>query len=76
MLLIARAMIKQPRLLILDEPCNGLDPVHRKRLLALLDRIGRRGGTSLLYVSHRSDEMPACITNRLHLENGKIRGCS
>jgi molybdate transport system ATP-binding protein len=65
-------MIKSPRLLILDEPCNGLDQTQRTRLLALLDVIGRRGTTHLLYVSHRPDEMPACITHRLYLEAGRV----
>jgi molybdate transport system ATP-binding protein len=72
MVLIARAMVKSPRLLILDEPCNGLDPGNRQRVLEMLDGIGRRSAASLLYVSHRSDEMPACITHRLHLKNGRI----
>ena len=72
MVLIARAMVKAPRLLILDEPCNGLDAGNRLRVLAMLDGIGRRAAASLLYVSHRSDEMPACITHRLQLRNGRI----
>ena len=72
MVLIARAMVKTPRLLILDEPCNGLDPANRRNVLAMLDVIGRRAATSLLYVSHRPDEMPDCITHRLQLRNGRI----
>jgi molybdate transport system ATP-binding protein len=72
MVLIARALVKAPRLLILDEPCNGLDAAHRRNVLAMLDGIGRRAATSLLYVSHRPDEMPACITHRLHLSAGRI----
>ena len=73
MLLIVRAMVKSPRLLILDEPCNGLDASNRRRLLDILDIIGRRPATSLLYVSHRPEEMPACITHRLHLDSGRIQ---
>jgi molybdate transport system ATP-binding protein len=72
MVLIARAMVKAPRLLILDEPCNGLDAGNRRNVLEMLDGIGRRGATSLLYVSHRPDEMPDCITHRLQLRNGRI----
>jgi molybdate transport system ATP-binding protein len=71
LILIARAMVKAPRLLILDEPCNGLDSGHRVRLLALLDRIGQEERTNLLYVSHRPDEIPACITHRLFLQAGR-----
>jgi len=73
MVLIVRAMVKTPRLLILDEPCNGLDPSNRQRLLKMLDVIGRSGATNLLYVSHRPDEMPACITRRLHIEAGRAK---
>lgn len=72
LMLIARAMVKSPRLLILDEPCNGLDPNHRKRLLAILEVIAENSRTCLLYVSHRPDEMPACITHRLYLEAGRV----
>jgi molybdate transport system ATP-binding protein len=74
LILIARAVVKSPRLLILDEPCNGLDKQHRRRLLDLLDRIARNGVTQLLYVSHRTDEIPACISHRLYLKDGKIIG--
>jgi molybdate transport system ATP-binding protein len=72
MVLIVRAMVKAPRLLILDEPCNGLDRSNRRQLLEMLDRIGFSGAASLLYVSHRADEVPACITHRLCLKNGRI----
>jgi molybdate transport system ATP-binding protein len=72
MILIARAAVKSPRLLILDEPCSGLDMLHRRQLLALLDRIGLSGATQLLYVSHRPDEIPACTTHRLYLDGGKV----
>lgn len=72
MVLIARAMVKSPRLLILDEPCNGLDPDNRKRLLHMLEVIGRTPTTNLLYVSHRPDEIPQCITHRLYIDGGRI----
>ncbi len=73
MVLIVRAMVKSPRLLILDEPCNSLDAANRTRLLEMLDTIGRSGATNLLYVSHRFDEMPACITHRLVIDAGRIQ---
>lgn len=72
LILIARAMVKSPRLLILDEPCNGLDETHRARLLSLLDTIGRSSTANLLYVSHRSEEVPTCITHRLELAVGRV----
>lgn len=67
MVLIARAMVKQPALLLLDEPCQGLDPTNRQRLLAMLDAIITTCSTQLLYVSHRRDEIPARTTHELHL---------
>ncbi len=72
--LVARAMVKNPRLLILDEPCNGLDGYHRQRLLTILSRIIRGGATQLLYVSHRPDDLPAGITHRLCLAAGRVTG--
>ncbi|MCU0562432.1 MAG: ATP-binding cassette domain-containing protein [Desulfobacterales bacterium] len=67
MVLLARAMIKPPRLLILDEPCQGLDRSNRRRILATVDRIAASGLTTVLYVTHHADEMPACIRYRLDL---------
>ena len=71
LLLIARAMVKRPQLLILDEPCNGLDRAHRVMVLNLLDRIADTGDTQLIYISHRYDEFPACIHHYLLLEGGR-----
>jgi molybdate transport system ATP-binding protein len=68
MVLIARAMVKSPRLLILDEPCEGLDGDHREKVLKLVNDIGLKTGTPLLFVTHYPDEIPPCITHRLHLE--------
>jgi molybdate transport system ATP-binding protein len=67
MLLIARAMVKQPALLLLDEPCQGLDPSNRRRLLAMLDAIIANRSTQMLYVSHRKDEIPAGTSHELYL---------
>jgi molybdate transport system ATP-binding protein len=65
MVLIARSAVKRPWLLILDEPCQGLDPENRARVLALADRIGNHGGTTLLLVSHHEEERPPCVRHRL-----------
>jgi zinc transport system ATP-binding protein len=50
--LVARALVRQPRLLIVDEPTNGLDPVAEEALLTLLADLNRRSGLTLLFVSH------------------------
>ena len=63
--LIARALIKQPPLLILDEPTEGLDDFNRYAVIAIIERIIAAGDTTLLWVSHRPDERPACLKKRL-----------
>jgi molybdate transport system ATP-binding protein len=67
MALLARAMVKSPPLLILDEPCIGLDLAHRLRFLALVDRIATQGYTQILFVSHVPEDLPACINQWLQL---------
>jgi molybdate transport system ATP-binding protein len=54
-------MVKQPRLLILDEPCQGLDEVNREMVLKLVDYLGTRGHTQLLYVTHHAEDRIPCI---------------
>jgi len=66
--LIARAMVKAPEILILDEPCQGLDGPNRARVLAILEGIGQGPQTDLIYVTHREDEMISCIHHVLRLE--------
>ena len=72
MILMARALVKNPRLLVLDEPCQGLDPENRKTVLKIVDAVGRRGASNLIYITHRLDEMPRSITHVLRLRNGRI----
>ncbi len=72
LVLIARAMVKSPVLLMLDEPCDGLDITNRDRLLQLLGIIGERTDTHLIYVTHHKEEIIPCITHVLSLDRGKI----
>ncbi len=67
MVLIARAMVKEPSLLVLDEPCQGLDSRNRMRILEMLDMIVRTQPAQMIYVSHRPDELPGATTHELHL---------
>lgn len=67
MVLFARAMVKKPDLLILDEPCQGLDTDNRRQVLETIDRIAASSLTSLIYVTHHRDERPRCITHELAL---------
>ncbi len=68
LILIARALIKMPKLLLLDEPTQGLDDVHRDNLLQFLERVAEAKLSTILYVSHRQDEYRDFF--RQHLEIG------
>ena len=65
--LILRAAVKCPSLLILDEPCHGLDDVHRTRILNLLESIASTGSTTLLHVTHDPTEVLPCEKHILEL---------
>ncbi len=70
MILLARAMVKSPVLLIVDEPFHGLDIPNRKRIGEILEKIGGTH-TRLLYVTNHHDEILSCITHVLRLEKGR-----
>ena len=70
--MLARAMVKNPVLLILDEPCLGLDFTQQEQFKNLIDEICSISNLSLIYVSHYQHEMPSCITHSLKLEQGRV----
>jgi molybdate transport system ATP-binding protein len=72
LVLLARALVKNPPLLILDEPCQGLDSELAAGFIALINDICVNMNKTLIYVTHYEEEIPACVTNRLKLEQGKI----
>lgn len=65
LVLIARALVKHPTLLILDEPLQGLDHLNRELVKNWIDNLIDKGRTQLLFVSHHAEDAPKCITHRL-----------
>lgn len=71
--LIARALMANPRLLILDEPCSGLDLLGREQLLATIEQLARRpDAPTLIYVTHHLEEVLPCFTHTLLLRDGQV----
>lgn len=69
--LLVRALVKSPPLLILDEPFQGFDDSQKTYCKQVLDTICRLSNTTLLFVSHYTEEMPGCITKVLKLKDGR-----
>ncbi len=65
MVLLARAMVKSPAILILDEPCLGLDHHHTRGILDAIDHIAEQSDTQVVFVSHSAGDMPRCINQWL-----------
>ena len=59
LVLLCRAMVKSPRLLLLDEPTHGLTGTNRDRLLGMLQKLADDPSIAIVYVTHRSDEVEA-----------------
>jgi iron complex transport system ATP-binding protein len=71
--LIARARMAGPMLLVLDEPCAGMDPGVRERFLSWLnERLGDAGGPTTILVTHHIEEIMPAIQNTLILSAGRI----
>ena len=71
--LIARALMAHPQLLILDEPCAGLDPVAREKFLRFLEKLARRRrGPALVLVTHHVEEITPAFTHALMLRTGRV----
>lgn len=75
MVLITRAVVKEPELLILDEPCQGLDARNRERVLAMVEHIGAETPTNLIFTTHHADEHPTCMTHELRLSRDGAWDC-
>jgi molybdate transport system ATP-binding protein len=72
LVLVARALIADPELLVLDEPCQGLDAEGRRRVVEAVDAAASFSRATILFVTHRDDELPRCITHALQLRRGRV----
>jgi iron complex transport system ATP-binding protein len=71
--LIARALIRAPKLLVLDEPCAGLDPVAREGFLAFMGRLlNAKKGPSIVLVTHHVEEIVPGFSHALLLREGAV----
>jgi molybdate transport system ATP-binding protein len=72
LVLLVRALVANPELLVLDEPCQGLDAVHTRQVTSAVDRVAREGRACIIYVTHHEEEIPSCITRVLRLKAGRV----
>jgi molybdate transport system ATP-binding protein len=67
LVLLSRAFVKDPSLLILDEPLHGLDSLNSRLVLDIVETFSKRKGKTLIVVSHYLEEIPECVDNVLTL---------
>lgn len=74
--LIGRALMARPRVLILDEPCAGLDPAAREHFLQFIQRLGRQNNSpALVLVTHHVEEIMPAFSHALVLRAGRVLAC-
>lgn len=71
LLLLARAMVKDPALLILDEPLHGLDILNKELARAIIETFASRPNKTIIYVTHYPEELPRCIDKTLILKRNE-----
>lgn len=70
--LLIRALVKNPPLLILDEPCQGIDHEKQYELLELINTVCLSGNKTMVFVTHYANDRPACIDKFIKLEKGRV----
>ena len=74
-LLLARALVHKPEVLLLDEPCSGLDNESRTAFLQDVAQAARKGKTQVIHITHRTDDLAGITTHALYLNKGRISYC-
>lgn len=72
MVLLIRALVKNPQVLILDEPCQGLDHNQMVFFRETLNEIVKSQQKTLIYITHYTEEIPACVSKKLYLDEGRV----
>ncbi len=72
LVLLLRALVKNPQLLVLDEPCQGLDYNQMVVFRETLNQVVKSQNKTLIYITHYEDEIPDCVTKRLYLDLGRV----
>ncbi|MBN1798936.1 MAG: ATP-binding cassette domain-containing protein [Spirochaetales bacterium] len=75
LVLLCRALVKEPELLVLDEPFQALDSGRRGFIIRILDSLCNQLEVSLICVTHYENKLPRCITHILRLDRGRIVEC-
>ena len=75
LLLISAAISQRSRVLVLDEPCQGLDLINRGKVLSLVEKLCGLTDLSLIYITHHEEELVPSIHHRLVLEDGRVTYC-
>lgn len=71
--LLARAMVKNPVLLILDEPCQGFDMAQQSHFREIIDALSEESNITWIYVTHHQEQLPKSVTHHIQLtESGQI----
>ncbi|GAA0526889.1 ATP-binding cassette domain-containing protein [Chitinophaga japonensis] len=70
--LLARALVKNPPLLIFDEPCQGLDPQQKQHFKSVIDTLCAVMELTMIFVTHYQEEIPNAVTKVLRLEKGRV----